>query len=191
MNMGAHRLGNKATPYATHIPFLVSWPTGRGETPGVVSERIQNIDLAPTLCEIAGCTLGPYPSGQNTPDGKSFLGLLLGTQADMGRDAVLDSLPRKWPQRPAAPVWYATTSTALSPLAFEGCLAAASGGCKWHYVEYASGEEELYDLSNGPCWTWQAGQPGDPCELENQAGNPAYAAIKVQLQSVVTELKAE
>ena len=29
-----------------------------------VGERIQNIDLAPTLCDIAGCELGPYPTGQ-------------------------------------------------------------------------------------------------------------------------------
>ena len=54
------------------MPFFVSWPAALGTPPRTVSERVENIDLAPTLCELAGCTLGPYPNGQLPPDGNSF-----------------------------------------------------------------------------------------------------------------------
>ena len=64
MNMGEHRLVNKSAPYVTQIPFLASWPARLGTTPRAVTERVQNIDFAPTICELAGCTLGPFPNGQ-------------------------------------------------------------------------------------------------------------------------------
>jgi hypothetical protein len=48
-----------------------------------------------------------------------------------------------------------------------------------------TGERELYDISGGPCWTWKAGMPGDPCELTRVAGQPAYAGIQGQLASLL------
>jgi arylsulfatase A-like enzyme len=42
---------------------------------------------------------------------------------------------------------------------------------EWKYMELATGEKELYDRIN------------DPLELNNVAGNPAYAAIQKQLQA--------
>jgi N-acetylglucosamine-6-sulfatase len=189
MNAGEHRLLNKAAPYQTQIPFLVSWPDQLGTTPRTISERVQNIDLAPTLCVFAGCTLGPYPNGQANPDGISFADLLLGQASSLPRDAVLDEFPKKGF---GAPIWYAVTTTAQSPLAFQGCASAASGLCKWHYIEYpATGEKELYDLSNGPCWTWTVGAPGDPCELDNAIANPAYADIVTALAARLAQLRVE
>jgi arylsulfatase A-like enzyme len=188
MNMGEHRLDNKSAPYETRIPFYVSWPNRLGSQPSTISERLQNIDLASTFCDIVGCTMGPYPNGQTTADGSSFAPILLAGATLMSRDAVLDEMPKGWHQ----PGWYAATSTAASPLAFEGCASAFIGGCSWHYIEYpATGERELYDVSNGPCWLWKVGDPGDPCELQNQIDNLEVADIRISLQDRLAQLRKE
>ena len=49
----------------------------------------------------------------------------------------------------------------------------------WKYVEYSTGEEELYDLVN------------DPYELNNVADQPEYAEIQAQLKARLDELKKE
>ena len=59
----------------------------------------------------------------------------------------------------------------------------------WQYTEYQTGEHELYDVSNGPCWTWQPGSTGDPCELQNVAGNPQYASVESSLRQRLAQLK--
>ncbi len=178
MNMGAHRLNSgKASPYVTEVPFYLSWPARLGTQPRATLERLQNIDLAPTLCELAGCSLGPYPNGQTTPDGVSFAALLYGTATTVGRDAVLDEMLVAF--SPVNHLWWAVTTTPLSALG------------RWHYIEYDTGEKELYDVSNGPCWTWILGQPGDPCELENRVNDPAYAPIVQALHDRLVQLEAE
>jgi N-acetylglucosamine-6-sulfatase len=189
MLFGEHRLSGKSAPYQTQIPFLVSWPDRLGTIPGTISERVQNIDLAPTLCQLAGCTLGPYPNGQATPDGISFAELLLGQGGSLSRDAVLEELPVA---NDPVPAWYAVTTTGQSPLASEGCALAASRGCRWHFIEYpATGELELYDVSNGPCWAWSVGEPGDPCELDNIASRADKISLVTALYARLLQLKAE
>jgi N-acetylglucosamine-6-sulfatase len=189
MLFGEHRLSGKSAPYQTQIPFLVSWPDRLGTTPRTISERVQNIDLAPTLCQLAGCTLGPFPNGQTKPDGISFAQLLLGQVGSLPRDAVLEELPA---DSAPVPAWYAVTTTGQSPLAAQACALAASRGCRWHYIEYPStGERELYDVSNGPCWAWSVGQPGDPCELDNLASRADKASLVTALHNRLLQLKAE
>jgi arylsulfatase A-like enzyme len=186
MAYGAHRLQlEKRAPYTTQIPFMVSWPDGLGTQPRSIDTRLQNIDFAPTVCELAGCTLGPFPRGPAKPDGVSFANLLLGTGPAPDRDAVLSGFPER-----GAPIpqWDGVTTTPDSPLAGEGCAAAAAGGCIWHYVRYETGEKELYDDSGGPCWSWSRIQPGDPCELSNLAGNPLYADIQAALDQRLDQL---
>jgi N-acetylglucosamine-6-sulfatase len=190
---GEHRLRQKQSPYTTDVPFLLSWPAALGTAPRTVSERVMNIDLAPTLCELAGCRLGPYPNGQPTPDGISFLSLLDGSATTLGRDAVLEDerASNSGGSPSVPPTWFAVVTTSSSPLAHQGCAAAASGGCRWHYLEYRSGERELYDDSGGPCWAWSPGQPGDPCELQNRAGDPALADVQSALAARLAELEQE
>ena len=186
MAYGAHRLGlEKRAPYTTQIPFMVSWPAGLGTQPRTIDTRLQNIDFAPTICELAACTLGPFPHGPAKPDGVSFAGLLLGTSRAPVRDAVLSGF-----EEHGAPIpqWDAVTTTPDSPLASDGCASAASGSCVWHYVRYETGEKELYDDSGGPCWSWSPGRAGDPCELDNLAGNPQYAAIQAALDGRLDQL---
>jgi arylsulfatase A-like enzyme len=177
MNSGEHRLVGKESPYNTDIPFYVSWPARLGTTPRTVTERVQNIDFASTVCEIVGCTLGPYPNGQLRPDGVSFKPLLLGTDTSLHRDAVLEDLP--FAVGVGAPVWYSVDTTSSSFLGV------------WQYTEYATGERELYDMSGGPCYAWAPGMPGDPCQLVNQIGNPSYSGIVTALQDRLAQLKLE
>lgn len=188
MTYGAHRIvGDKKSPYATQIPFFVRWPRVLGDEPGTIGERVQNIDLAPTLCDIAGCRLGPYPTGQRAPDGVSFLGLLMGHAEQLPRDAVLSSYqdPTKW-----MPTWWSVTTTGRSPLAARGCRAREESGCRWLYVEYGTGARELYDVSNGPCWAWERSMRGDPCRLQNLAGRKRYRSIQADLARQLRRLRA-
>jgi N-acetylglucosamine-6-sulfatase len=171
---GSHRRGQqKNSPFATPIPLYMSWPARWGSEPRVIDELTTNIDLAPTFCDIAGCNLGPYPTGQQAPDGVSLLPLIdeivAGGSANLGRDAVLER----------GPAWSALRTTKL----YDHGL--------WHYVEHATGERELYDLSNGPCHEWQPGDNGDPCELNNKAGDPAFAERVSQLAPMLQALRLE
>jgi hypothetical protein len=192
MEEGEHRLVGKTTPYITDVPFMLSWPgvVAPGTT---IDERVQNIDLAPTLCAIAGCTLGPYPNGQTVPDGISFLPLLQGAHS-LGRPSVLDEMPAGHSRKGGAntPPWEAVSTTSASPLASVGCAAAATGGCRWRYVYYPrTREQELYDDSNGPCYSWAVGDPGDPCELDNQARNPLLHPVLLALRAEEQRLSTE
>jgi arylsulfatase A-like enzyme len=199
MNEGEHRLSGKAAPYATNIPFYIAWPAGLGTTPRTISEPLQNIDFAPTICALAGCTIGPFPNGQLKPDGVDFSGLLRGNTTYLPRDAVLDEMPAQQGKDPTdPPVWYAVRTTAASPLARQGCALASVAGCRWHYIEYATGEHELYDVSDGPYWQWNPSMPGDPAELNNLlapgspwANDPANAHIHATLQQRLAQLKGE
>lgn len=187
MNAGAHRLYGKATPYATAVPLLMHWPAGLGPAPRELEHLVSNIDLAPTLCELAGCSLGPYPNGQQGPDGASFAGLLDGVGSVPERDAILEAMPLPW----VGPPWYGLRTSAESSWSALGCDTAATSGCRWHYVEYETGERELYDLRGGPCVDWQPGAAGDPCELENLADTGRHDALMAQLSARLAELKAE
>jgi arylsulfatase A-like enzyme len=194
MMSGEHRMKGKTAPYETQVPFYLRWDGVVG--PGSrISERLQNIDLAPTLCAVAGCRLGPYPNGQTGPDGTSFAPLLYGWWTRLSRQTVLDELPfgHEQPSNDVnTPSWEAITSTGASPLARQGCAVAASGGCRWHLiVDTETGERELYDVSNGPCWAWSPGLPGDPCELRNLAGNPAYRGELDQLLTAESAMATE
>lgn len=188
MNAGAHRRMAKATPYATATSFFVSWPAGLGNGRRTISEPLSNIDVAPTICQLAGCQLGPYPNGQKRPDGRSFAHILFDPSRSMGRVALLQDMPEG---SGSVPGWYGLTTTPTSRLATVGCFDAAKGHCLWHYVEYSTGEKELYDDSGGPCWDWQENKPGDPCELQNLARRPKYAGIQAGLAARLAQLKAE
>ena len=174
MSRGEHRLSGKNAPYVTNVPFAMSW-TGHIAAGTKISTRLENIDFAPTVCEIVGCTLGPYPNGQTRPDGLSFAPLLL-QNTPFTRDTMLEELTIA---NDGVPSWASVITTTYSPLGL------------WQYTEYQTGEHELYDLSNGPCWTWQPGSAGDPCDLQNVAGKPAYASVESSLRQRLTQLKAQ
>jgi N-acetylglucosamine-6-sulfatase len=165
MVWGAHRLKNKAVPYATPVPLYMAWPDRWGSGSRTVSEFVSNIDLAPTFCAVGGCSLGPYPSGQAHADGVNLLGLV-DNGTSLGRNALLEQLPVRNGDN-GGPTWAAVRTTSTSPLGL------------WHYVEYETGERELYDLE------------ADPYELNNRAGTPAHAAIQSALATRLNQLLME
>lgn len=182
---GEHRIPAKTSPYVTHVPFYISWAAGRGTDPKTDSTILSNIDVAPTICEIAGCSMGPYPNGQTTPDGLSFASLIKNLPLTHSRDSILESQPVR-PDGAAPdtrPAWWALRTTGQSP---EGL---------WHYIEYDSGEKELYDLSNGPCYKWNQTMTGDPCELRNllfhSPTDPNVIAKQTQFSTRLSQLKTE
>ena len=78
-HMGEHRLGHGGFPGGKNTPYeediaLPLWMRGPGITPGTtVNQLIGNVDLAPTICDVAGVTPGI------DVDGRSFLPLVQGT----------------------------------------------------------------------------------------------------------------
>ncbi len=167
MGFGAHRWWPKRAPYTEQMPLFVSWPAGRGTGRDARHDFIQNVDLAPTLCEAAGCTMGPYPNGQTEPDGQSFLGLIAPAMSEsVPQRTALYSLHKDPVMTPA---WRAIHTTPDHPLG------------EWHYIENDTGEIELYDISGGHCRAWKVGQAGDPCRLDNLAGRPQVAGVETSL----------
>jgi N-acetylglucosamine-6-sulfatase len=164
MGWGAHRIGqNKRSPHTTPVPLYMSWPARWGRESRTIAEHTSNIDLAPTFCDIAGCTVGPFRSGQAGPDGVSLLPLVDGDVSHLGRDAVFELHTDPGQTR----TWTALRTTALH----------AAG--LWHYVEWSTGERELYDLD------------ADPWELENVAGKSEHAALMSELAQRLAQLRAE
>lgn len=160
MGWGEHRWEKKRMPSTTPLPLYMSWPARWGNDHRVLAESTSNIDVAPTLCEYAGCEMGPFPGGQTHADGLSLAGVLDGDAATLGRDALLET-------QPGTRSWNALRTTASSALG------------KWHYVEWATGERELYDLAR------------DPWELQNLAGNPATQQLRDQLSVRLMQLLQE
>ncbi|HEY5731507.1 MAG TPA: sulfatase/phosphatase domain-containing protein, partial [Anaerolineales bacterium] len=116
---------------------------------------VANIDLAPTFVDFAG---SPVPS---TMDGISLVPLLRDANID-GRDSILIE---HWP-----------TEEGLGSRIPEFYVVRTSD---WKYVEYVTGEKELYDLQN------------DPYELNNLAGDEQYQALMAELKAKLDELKAQ
>lgn len=160
--LGEHRMpSGKGTPYEEDIlvPFLIRGP---GIVPGTqVTQIAANIDLAPTIAEMAGVRAPDYV------DGRSFLPLLRGKDPDW-RKAVLIEFGYGMDD---------ILSTAFTPLRSTGhgsmiptdpewdtLLARVGGGAfrgirteTFIFIKYENGELEYYDMLN------------DPYQLENTA----------------------
>lgn len=169
MGWGAFRWQPKIAPHTAQMPLFIDWPAKMTGSPLThVSGLLTNVDLAPTLCEFAGCTMGPYPNGRPS-DGQSFAGLIAPSRSS--------SLPTRTSiilearGNSSIPIWSAVMTDPNGD----------SLGKQWFYIKYKTGETELYDLSNGPCYAWQAGMSGDPCMLTNLTTQNRYRALKKQL----------
>jgi arylsulfatase A-like enzyme len=159
---GIHRLPQrKGVPYATPVPLVFSWPAHWGDEVVEIDEVVSNIDLAPTLCALAGCEMGPFKDGRETADGLSLLPLLEGESDSLERMLVREE--RSGPYADAPP-FKAIRTTSRHPLG------------RWHYIEWGTGERELYDSSE------------DPWELTNLARDEAYGDV---LEQLAADLAAE
>lgn len=159
---GIHRLPQrKGVPYATPVPLVMHWPARWGNDVVTVDEVVSNIDLAPTICEIAGCEMGPFKDGAATAAGVSLLPLLDGRAEGLGRTVVREERSGRYAD---APEWRAIRTTSEHPLG------------RWHYIEWATGERELYD------------SVADPWELTNLAKDDGYGDVVAVLAA---DLQAE
>ena len=120
---GEHRVtSGKVLPYdpALRVPLLVRGP---GVRAGVtLRQPVSNIDLAPTIADIARVSPG------RIVDGVSLLGLMRAGTWAVDRDLLIESGPSRKPYQ-----------------VFHGIRAA-----RYQYVEYGNGDRELYDLANDP-----------------------------------------
>jgi len=134
-HMGEFSMGDgKMTPFDfdVRVPFVI---VGPGIAPGRRPSAIgMNIDIYPTILELAG--LPPSP----TVDGRSLVGALMNTPFPKRTMAVIEHTSTDDPDDPDATAAYA------------GLLPSyiALRGVGWMYVEYASGEVGYYDSNADP-----------------------------------------
>jgi arylsulfatase A-like enzyme len=148
-HLGEHRMGwGKQSAYEEDIgvPLVIRGP---GVPEGLTVDQLTvNTDLAPTVAEIAGTDLA------YDPDGRSLLPLLSGgATPDTWRQAVLLDLWRRASRDDR------DGKTVIPP--FHGVRTL-----RHLYVEYSTGERELYDLAL------------DPHELDNSIGSAAPTLVE-------------
>ena len=152
---GEHRLRLKALPYeeALRVPLLVALPPrlrSGGSRSEAIEEPVANIDLAPTILELAGARPCRRKHDCRVIDGRSLVPLLQGRQAD-------------WPHDRAVVVEHAGGGRRFSACSYRGIRVPEQ-----IYVEHTM----TFDPSAGAC------QPAfevehydlgaDPYELENR-----------------------
>lgn len=149
-HLGEHKLpSGKGTPYEEDIrvPLMVRGP---GIAPGTQIENMTaNIDLAPTIAEIAGVTVPDFV------DGRSFLPCLQGKKSSWRNGLLIEF---GYIDEEAAAKNLSDPETDNLLVDVEGGSFRGIRGEDFVYVEYENGELEFYDLKS------------DPYQLENLAG---------------------
>jgi N-acetylglucosamine-6-sulfatase len=118
---GAHRNPQKDCAYeeCIHAPLYVRMPGQAG--PREIRALVGNVDLAPTIAELAGLARTGF-------DGESLVPLLTGRRSSLDRPVLLRHV--KYRDKPPT-FWGIRTE-------------------RWKYVIQANGERELYDLRADP-----------------------------------------
>ena len=118
------------------------------QTAATNSHFLLNVDFAPTFAAAAGVA-SPGAEGAN------FLPLLAGNATGWRSDFLIEHANATKVQVPAY---------------------CAVRNRHWIYVEYETGEQELYNLVS------------DPYELQNLAGDPSYATTQSNLHARMLQL---
>jgi arylsulfatase A-like enzyme len=183
---GEHRLtGGKFIAYepATHLPLLIRGP---GIKPGTATgELAANIDIAPTILELAGA------GADKSIDGRSLVPFMRDPALRTRRPILFESFvetndveangqPGAAPAEPE-PVPAARPSTAKRNGASASIVAPPKDyvGIRlgpYKYIEWPSGEKELYDINK------------DPYELNNLVRVRNLSPIRAFLHAQLTEL---
>jgi len=161
--LGEHRFGKSkflAHEPSSNVPLIV-----RG--PGVPTNRtsraiVGNVDLAPTIADLAGAKL------RLEPDGRSFLRNLkrpglTGNRSVMLESYMLPSEPLNRHLRQSGKTADSGGATVSGTVPFVNYSALRAG--RYKYIKYQGGGRELYDLKE------------DPFELSNKVANPRYARV--------------
>lgn len=135
---GEHGVPNgKLLPYdpSTRVPLIVRGP---GIRPGVVShELVGNVDLAPTIAQLAGARAG------RVLDGRSLLPFARHPRRCSRRALLHETGGRYFVRRRDQDA--GGMPTVRRVLSYRGVRTR-----RWLYVEYRNGERELYDLARDP-----------------------------------------
>ncbi len=166
-HLGEHRLlAGKNTPFEEDIrvPLLVRGPGIKAGT--VIGKLASNIDLAPTLAELAGVIPPDFVDGRSlVPLLKNRIifswreGLLIRREASVDETVWLDPVPALGPQGEVEPL--------------DSIYDARAGGqfialrtYDYTYVEFKNGDKELYDLKNDPYQLENIYETADPKFLD-------------------------
>jgi arylsulfatase A-like enzyme len=181
MMLGEHDYYDKRWIYEESIqmPFLVRYPQAHnkvaaqalaGKLPEgkVTNELFLNIDIAPTLLDLAGI------NKPRTMQGESFKAALTQPESTKGREAVYY---RYWLHMAhhTIPAHYGVRTKTHKLAFFYGLPLDANGAMPAATPPYW----ELYDLAN------------DPQEMNNLYPNSESASLKAELKDVLTQLKEE
>jgi arylsulfatase A-like enzyme len=150
---GSHRFVNgKELPYeeSVRVPLLMRWDA-LAKTPRAIDAFALNIDVAPTITDAAGVTQhNPY-------DGTSLLPLLNEDVTSVRSDFLVEHLTTG-PRDKGGPSYCGVRNK------------------QFKYVEYSTGERELYDMVN------------DPAELSSRHGDPALQTTQAGLRNRMLQL---
>lgn len=173
--MGDHRMIRKG-PHLyealTHVPLICRWP-GRFRA-RQTDAMATNIDIYPTLCELAGV------EAPDVVQGESFAPLLRG-ETEVHRDRVF--LEHGGPGAPLRPADVTEeleaelaedTGHHLCPTIYRGRVKGVRTD-RWKYCYTPGDVDELYDLQ------------ADPRELTNVAGDPSLAEIVADHRRMLLE----
>ena len=143
MLWGEHGWHKKVVPYeeSIRVPFVVRYDP-LTTSPKVDDHLVVNVDLAPTFAALAGV------SAPNV-EGMSLLPLLSSASADWRSSFLIEHMRKNTGGVPT----YCGVQTE-----------------RFEYVDYVTGEEELYDLSR------------DPNELVNRVDDPRYLDVRRRLR---------
>jgi len=179
---GEHRLiGGKFLAYepATHLPFLIRGPHIRPNSES--GELVSNIDVAPTLLELAGV------EADKSIDGRSMVPFLSDPELRTLRPLLYESFvetsdvaengaitePTPVPGRAAARRGGGATASILAPPKdYEGIRLGP-----YKYIAWPDGEKELYDIEK------------DPNELNNIVRVPNYFPIRNYMHRELRDLE--
>lgn len=145
----SHGQDGKLLPYeeASRVPLLIRLPWLAANQ---VEERVvSNVDLAPTIAHLTGALPG------RVMDGQSLLPLMADSAAPWNEVVFLEGF-----------------STTTRPVAYRG-LRTGSAAAGFTYVEWATGERELYDIA------------ADPFQMNNVVNAPAYGDVAAQMAALL------
>jgi arylsulfatase A-like enzyme len=182
---GEHRLtGGKFLAYepATHLPLLIRGP---GITPGTsTGELAANIDIAPTILELAGVTPDKSVDGSSLvpffrdPSLRTrrpilFESFVETNDVEANGEPTAQSTRVRELARPSSAGADAHASIIAPPKDYEGIRLGP-----YKYIEWPDGEKELYDITK------------DPFELNNIVRDANYFPIRAYLHAELVRLEA-